>query len=83
VLGAEMVVPTLSGSVKLRIPPGTNGGRQLRVKGQGLPTKAGGDRGDLYVVIRVEVPTEITRQEREFWEKLAGASRFNPRQGKD
>jgi len=79
VLGAHVVVPTLSGSVKLRIPPGTNTDRQLRVKGQGLSRKPGADRGDLYVVTRVDVPTQVSREERELWEKLASSSRFKPR----
>jgi curved DNA-binding protein len=82
VLGAQVLVPTLSGRVKLRIPPGTNSGTQLRVKGQGLPTQpgVGGDRGNLYVVTRVDVPTEVTREERELWQKLASVSRFQPRE---
>ena len=79
VLGAQAFVPTLSGRVNLRVPPGTNSGRQLRVKGQGLPVKPSGDRGDLYIVIRVESPVEVTAEERELWEKLARASTFNPR----
>lgn len=81
VLGAQVLVPTLSGSVKLRVPPGTNNGRQLRVKGQGLPTQPGkgGERGDLYVVTRVDVPTQVTKEERELWEQLARISRFQPR----
>ncbi len=79
-LGTQVVVPTLSGQVKLRIPPGTSSGRNLRVAGQGLPKGASGGRGDLYVVSTIEVPTELTKQERELWEKLAATSRFNPRQ---
>ncbi len=79
VLGAHLVVPTLSGSVKLRIPPGTSQGRQLRVRGQGLPRAPRGERGDLYVVARVEVPGHIGAEERELWEKLARASHFDPR----
>lgn len=79
VLGAQIVVPTLSGSVKLRIPPGTSHGRQLRVRGQGLPHAPHGERGDLYVVVHLEVPADIGAEERELWEKLARASRFDPR----
>ena len=81
VLGAQVLVPTLSGSVKLRVPPGTSNGRQLRVKGQGLPTQPGKceERGDLYVVTRVDVPTQVTKEERELWEQLARISRFQPR----
>lgn len=79
-LGAQVVVPTLAGQVKLRIPPGTSSGRNLRVAGQGLRKGASGDRGDLYVVTTIEVPVELTKPERELWEKLAATSRFNPRQ---
>ena len=81
VLGAQLVVPTLSGSVKLKIPAGTNTGKQLRVRGQGLPRKPGADRGDLYVVLRVEVPMEVTAEERALWEKLSRISSFEPRDG--
>lgn len=80
VLGAQIVAPTLSGNVKLRIPPGTRNGQQLRVRGQGLPRKPGGERGDLYVVVRIEVPDEVSPEEHRLWEQLAKASRFNPRE---
>jgi curved DNA-binding protein len=80
VLGTQVEVPTLSGSVKLRIPPGTNNGQQLRVRGQGLPQPSGGERGDLYVVVSVQLPKQPSPEERELWEKLARTSRFNPRE---
>ncbi|MEY4938378.1 MAG: hypothetical protein RIQ93_113 [Verrucomicrobiota bacterium] len=79
VLGAQVVVPTPTGSVKVRIPPGTNNGHQLRVRGQGLPTGADGARGDLYVVVTVQMPAALTAEERALWEKLSQTSRFNPR----
>jgi curved DNA-binding protein len=79
VLGRHVVVPTLSGTIKLRIPPGTNSGQQLRVRGQGLPKGATGERGDLYVVAKVQVPPKITDEERAIWENLARVSRYNPR----
>lgn len=79
-LGVQLMVPTLVGAVKLRVPPGTNGDRQLRVRGQGLPAGKNGERGDLYVVIKMRVPPEATGRERELWEELARTSRFNPRQ---
>lgn len=80
VLGAHVVVPTLSGSVKLRVPPGTNTGQQLRVRGQGLAKNAKGDRGDLYAVIKIRVPAEVTSRERALWEQLASESPFRPRE---
>ncbi|MBL9138724.1 MAG: J domain-containing protein [Verrucomicrobiales bacterium] len=79
VLGATITVRTLEGDVSLRVPPGTRGGRQLRVRGRGLPTPGGG-RGDLYVVVTVDVPAEVSAEERLLWEELAAKSRFRPRQ---
>ena len=79
VLGAQVVVPTLESSIKLRIPAGTGSGRELRIRGHGLPHGKQGERGDLYAVIKVEVPTEISAEERALWEKLSQTSRFNPR----
>lgn len=79
VLGSRVEVPTLSGTIKVTIPPGTNSGRQLRVRGQGLPRGGEGERGDFYVVANVQVPESVTTEEREAWEKLAQVSRFSPR----
>jgi curved DNA-binding protein len=80
VLGTQIVVPTLSGSVKLNIPAGTTTGRRLRIRGQGLPKGATGERGDLYAVVRVQVPASITAEEKALWENLARVSRFNARE---
>jgi curved DNA-binding protein len=79
VLGATVSVPTLSGRVNLRIPPGSAQSQRLRVRGQGLPKEGGKVRGDLYVVLKVQVPQQIGDQERRLWEELRRISRFNPR----
>jgi curved DNA-binding protein len=79
VLGADITVPTLDGSVKLRIPPGSENGQQLRVRGRGLPKGKSGERGDFHVVVNIEVPTKLADEERALWEKLRSVSRFNPR----
>ena len=79
VLGASVVTPTLEGSIKVRIPPGTTAGKQLRIRGHGLPKKPGGERGDLFVVANIQVPQELNDEERALWEKLGATSRFNPR----
>ena len=55
VLGAKVRVPTLDGPVTLTVPPKSSGGRALRLKGKGLP-RAGGDRGDLLVTLRIVLP---------------------------
>ena len=79
VLGTKVVVPTLKDRVSVRIPPGTSQGRQLRVRGRGLPIGTSGDYGDLYVVINVQVPPEPSEEERELWKQLSRVSTFNPR----
>lgn len=78
VLGAQISVPTLEAPVNIRIPPGTQNGQRLRVRGRGLPQR-GGTRGDLIVAIRVEVPKQISDRERALWEQLSRESNFNPR----
>ncbi len=79
VLGASVTIPTLGGGkVKLKIPADTNNGRQFRIRGQGLPKK-GGERGDLYAVVSVQLPPSVSSEERELWEKLGKLSRFDPR----
>ena len=78
VLGANLAVPTLDSRVNIKIPPGTQNGQKLRVRGRGLPQR-GGESGDLIVVARVEVPTRVTESERKLWEQLARESHFNPR----
>jgi curved DNA-binding protein len=80
VLGTTVSVPTLTGKVSVRIPPGTDNGQQLRVRGQGLPKGQNGERGDLYVVVKVELPQKISDEERALWEELSRVSRFNPRE---
>src|SRR5437870_11676774 len=70
VLGAELVVPTLEGNVRLKIPPGTPGGQRFPLRGRGL-SGASGKRGDLYVVVQINVPKKITEREKEIWGELA------------
>jgi curved DNA-binding protein len=70
VLGGEVRVPTLEGSAKLKIPAGTQNGQRFRLKQRGLNLPGGG-RGDLYVVIGIDIPTGITAEQRKLWDKLA------------
>ena len=78
VLGANISVPTLEGRVNIKIPPGTQNGQKLRVRGRGLPQRGEGN-GDLIVVTQIEVPKNISDAERKLWEQLASESKFNPR----
>lgn len=76
VLGGKVKVPTLEGDVELTIPAGTNSGRKFRLTGKGLgsPSK----RGNLLVKIMIDVPTTLSQEEKELWEKLSQISTFTP-----
>jgi DnaJ-class molecular chaperone len=78
VLGASVPVDTLDGRVELTIPGGSQTGRRLRLRGQGMRRRDGG-RGDLYVRLKVVVPTNPSPDERRLFQELATASTFNPR----
>jgi len=72
-LGTSVPVPTLDGSVNIKIPSGAQNGQRLRVRGRGLPG------GDLYAVVRVQMPKELSEPEKRLWEQLARESKFQPR----
>jgi curved DNA-binding protein len=78
-LGAEVPVPTLEGTARVKVPPGSSSGRRLRLRGQGLPDGAGGPAGDLYAIVEIHVPKKLTSRERELFEQLASVSKFDPR----
>lgn len=78
VLGVQAKIPTLDGATSLRVPPGTAAGRQLRLRGLGLP-QDDGTRGDLYATVRIRLPETVSTEERALWEQLARLSPFKPR----
>jgi curved DNA-binding protein len=77
-LGAGAAIPTPAGAVNLKVPAGTRGGQHLRLAGRGLPTPQGG-AGDLYAIVQIVLPPELTERERSLLRDLAAASAFNPR----
>ena len=77
-LGASVDVPTPAGTVSVRIPPGSQNGRKLRLKGRGIP---GTEPGDLYLVLDIVLPPADTEAARQFYERMARELAFNPRQG--
>jgi molecular chaperone DnaJ len=80
-LGATVEVPTpYGGRVSLKVPAGTQDGRQLRIRGQGAPKLKGGGKGDLIARLRVSVPQKLTKKEREALEELQKVSREDPRE---
>ncbi|HZR00302.1 MAG TPA: molecular chaperone DnaJ [Chloroflexota bacterium] len=74
-LGDEIDVPTLEGPTKLKVPPGTQHGKVLRVRGKGVPHLRGSGRGDLQVRIHVNVPQSLTDEQRELFERLRDSLR--------
>jgi len=78
VLGINLSVPTLDGRVGIKIPPGTQNGQKLRVRGRGLPQRDSA-RGDLIVIAQIAVPSKVTDTEKKLWEQLARESHFKPR----
>jgi curved DNA-binding protein len=71
-LGGEVTVSTLSGSVVVTIPPGTSSGRKIRLRGRGMPKLSAKDQfGDLYLSVMVTVPREISDEDRNALEKIA------------
>lgn len=75
-LGASIAAPTPEGPVQLTIPPGSVAGRQLRLKGRGIP---GSPPGDLYVVLAIALPPADSERAREAYRAMAKAFDFNPR----
>ena len=76
VLGGEVVVPTIGGQVALTVPPGTQAGRQFRLRGKGMPKLGStiGESGDLRVRASIELPTTLSEDERALFEQLRDMS---------
>ncbi|MEL6496734.1 MAG: DnaJ C-terminal domain-containing protein [Cyanobacteria bacterium J06623_7] len=79
VLGAEITVPTPDGRVEMKVPGGVDSGQSLRLKGKGW-WKSKQQRGDLMVKLKIVTPKDLTSIEREYYQKLAAANSYNPRQ---
>jgi len=77
-LGSKIDVPIVGGTAAVSLAAGTASGKRLRLKGKGLKKSKGGT-GDLYAIVSVTVPSQLTAEERELFERLAETSTFNPR----
>ena len=77
-LGGAIEVPTLAGPVELKVPPGTRAGQQLRLSGRGLPKPEGG-ASDLFAVVQIVLPSDLSNREKDLYKELASASAFDPR----
>jgi len=72
-LGGELKVPTLQGQAMLKIPPGTQGGTQFRLRGYGITNIDSKAKGDLRVRVLVEVPTKLNGEQRKKLEEFAAS----------
>lgn len=76
ILGGEIVVQTMDGSVKLKVVPETQNDAKVKLKGKGFPVfKKDGVFGDLYVTYKVKLPTNLTEKQRELFTELAGGTK--------
>ncbi len=78
-LGAKIEVPTIDGRSLVRIPPGTNSGKTLRLKEKGVPSARNGERGDQYVEIQVVVPPPTDERVRNLMKELEAVAPEDPR----
>lgn len=77
-LGTTVMVPTLAGRVNLKVAAATNSGQQLRLGKRGLP-KPDGTEGDLFAVVKIVMPAELSDREKTLLQEIADTSTFNPR----
>lgn len=82
-LGTSIEVPTIDGKAKIKIEPGTQAGKILRLKGKGIPEVNSYQRGDQLIQINVWTPKAVSREERELLEKLQHSANFKPQPGKN
>ena len=70
-LGASIEIPTIDGGkAKIKIPSGTQSGKQFRLKGKGMPFMRRGDFGDLYVQVKTEVPVFLNKEQKDLLERF-------------
>lgn len=83
ILGTEAEVPTVSGKVRVKIAPGTQSGKILRLRGKGLPVVNGYGNGDLLVYVNVWIPKKVTKDEEKTLQGLANSESFKPAPNED
>ena len=81
-LGSSIEVPTIDGKVKIKIEPGTQSGKMLRLKGKGIKDINGYSKGDQLIMVNVWTPTQLSKDEKESLEALRDSENFKPDPGK-
>ena len=82
ILGSSAEIPTIEGKAKIKIEPGTQPGKTLRLKGKGLPTINSYGKGDLLVNINVWIPQNLDKEEQKIIEKIKDSENFKPKPSK-
>ena len=82
VLGAEKIIETPSGKIKLRLEPGTQSGKILRLRNKGVPDIDGYGTGDLLINVNIWVPKKLDKEQKEFFKKYFDHPNFKPNPGK-
>jgi curved DNA-binding protein len=77
-LGCKLPVPTLEGTINLTVPANSQNGKRMRIRGKGLG--AGDKRGDLYVVLRIDMPATASEEAQALWRQLSEESNYDPRE---
>ena len=75
-LGATVTVPTLGGEVQLKIPPGADSGKRMRLRGRGMPGRTPGDQ---FVTLQIQAPPAVTDAQRKLYEQMAKTFAYDPR----
>jgi molecular chaperone DnaJ len=83
ILGSTAEIPSVDGKLRIKIEPGTQSGKILRLRGKGVPDVNGYGAGDLLVYIQVWIPKKVDRDEKEMLEKIRESKNFKPAPTKD
>ena len=78
VFGTELQVPTIDGKAKIKIPPGTQGGKIFRLKGKGFPAVQSYERGDQLIHVSIWTPQNVSSDEKHMLEKMEDSNNFQP-----
>lgn len=76
VLGASVVIPTVDSKAKIKIEPGTQAGKVLRLRGKGIPDVNGYGRGDILVIVNIDIPVSVNADEKKLLEQLSTSEHF-------
>ncbi|MBT6030832.1 MAG: molecular chaperone DnaJ, partial [Crocinitomicaceae bacterium] len=82
-LGSSVEIPLVTGKAKIKVDPGTQSGKLLRLRGKGIPSLNGYGTGDLLITIHIWTPKRLSKEERQLLEGLRESTNFAPNPGKD